>query len=85
MTAIQTLAKTHDKAPVVPTMLNGFTDSHYFRQKGLVAYGFIPLEFGEAQGRTVHGANERIGIKNLRASIERMVDLLKIFGGRPSQ
>jgi acetylornithine deacetylase/succinyl-diaminopimelate desuccinylase-like protein len=85
MTAIQTLAKTHDKAPVVPTMLNGFTDSHYFRQKGLVAYGFIPLEFGEAQGRTVHGANERIGIKSLRASIERMVDLLKIFGGRSSQ
>jgi len=85
MTAIQTLAKTHDKLPVVPTMLNGFTDSHYFRQKGLVAYGFIPLEFGEAQGRMVHGANERIAIKDLRDGIERMVDLLKTFGGRSSQ
>jgi acetylornithine deacetylase/succinyl-diaminopimelate desuccinylase-like protein len=86
MAAIQALAKTRDKAPVVPTMLNGFTDSHYFRQKGLIAYGFIPLEFGEAQEKThmVHGKNEHIAIKSLRDGIERMVDLLKIFGGRGS-
>jgi len=84
MTAIQTLAKSHDDAPVVATMLNGFTDSHYFRQKGLIAYGFMPLEFGEVQEKAhmVHGANERISVKSLRDGIQRMVDLLRIFGGR---
>ncbi|MFZ0887742.1 MAG: M20/M25/M40 family metallo-hydrolase [Candidatus Binataceae bacterium] len=82
MSAIRALAEKHDDAEVVATMLDGFTDSHYFRQFGLVAYGFIPLEATAAEERTVHGANERIAIGNLRGGIERMVELLKILGGR---
>lgn len=83
MTAIQTLASRHDaKAPVIPTMLTGFTDSHYFRQLSLIAYGFTPLEIAPEQERTVHGANERVSIDNLRGAIERTVALLRIMGGR---
>ena len=82
MTAIRQLAKAHDKAEVVATMLEGFTDSHYFRQRGLVAYGFIPLETTPELSRSVHGVNERIPVSNLRGGIERMVELLKLFGGR---
>ncbi len=82
MTAIRKLAGQQAKAEVVATMLVGFTDSHYFRQAGLVAYGFIPLESTPDASRTVHGANERIAVSNLRGGIERMVDLLKILGGR---
>jgi acetylornithine deacetylase/succinyl-diaminopimelate desuccinylase-like protein len=83
MNAIATLARRKDKdAAVIPTMLTGFNDSHYFRQHGLVAYGFIPIEVTEQQGHTVHGANERIPIKTLRGGIERMVELLKIMGGQ---
>lgn len=82
MTAIRTLANKRDKAAVVPTMLEGFTDSHYFRQRGLVAYGFTPVDTTPAESRMVHGANERIGVSNLRGGIERMVDLLKILGGK---
>ena len=81
--AIETMAARQDKkVPVIPTMLAGFTDSHYFRQLGLVAYGFIPIEVTQEQARTVHGANERISISNLRASIERMTELLEIVGNR---
>ncbi len=83
MTAIQTLASRHDaKAMVIPTMLTGFTDSHYFRQLGLIAYGFTPLEIAPEQERTVHGANERVSISNLRGAIERTAALLRIMGGR---
>jgi len=83
MNAIETLAARHDgKAPVIPTMLTGFTDSHYFRRLGLVAYGFIPLEVTQEQARTVHGANERVSIDNLRRAIERMTSLLRIMGNR---
>jgi acetylornithine deacetylase/succinyl-diaminopimelate desuccinylase-like protein len=83
MSAIETMAARQDKkVPVIPTMLAGFTDSHYFRQLGLVAYGFIPIEVTQEQARTVHGANERISISNLRASIERMTELLEIVGNR---
>ncbi len=81
MTALGKLAAT-DKAIVVPTMIAGFTDSHYFREKGLNAYGFIPIEASAAQMRGVHGKNERIGVKQLRAGIRRMVELLKLMGTR---
>jgi acetylornithine deacetylase/succinyl-diaminopimelate desuccinylase-like protein len=83
MKAIETLADRDDsKASVIPTMLTGFTDSHYFRRIGLVAYGFIPLEVTQEQARMVHGANERISIDNLRHAIERMASLLRIMGDR---
>jgi acetylornithine deacetylase/succinyl-diaminopimelate desuccinylase-like protein len=81
MTAIETLAKDHDQASVVPSMIIGFTDSHYFRQKKIVSYGFIPVEVLPAQGKGVHGINERIGVKEMSDGIKRMVELLKIFGG----
>jgi len=82
MTAIETLARQHDQATVVPTMIIGFTDSHYFRQKKIVSYGFIPIEIASGEGKGVHGINERIGVKELADGIQRMVELLKIFGGQ---
>jgi acetylornithine deacetylase/succinyl-diaminopimelate desuccinylase-like protein len=81
MTAIDTLAE-NDDARVVPTMISGFTDSHYFRQKGLIAYGFIPVEITPAEERGVHGVNERIPVKQLSAGLRRMVQLLEAAGGR---
>ena len=81
--AIITLSRRKDNdAPVIPAMLTGFNDSHYFRQRGLVAYGFVPIRFTDQSGSMVHGANERIPIKSLRDGIERMVELLRIMGGQ---
>jgi acetylornithine deacetylase/succinyl-diaminopimelate desuccinylase-like protein len=85
MNAIRIVAQRFDKAPIVPRLLDGFTDSHYFREKGVVAYGFIPLEITPAEMHEVHGINERIAVKNLSGGIERMVDLLEILGGREGQ
>ena len=82
MTAIETLGKTRDKGQAVPSMIIGFTDSHYFRQKKIVSYGFIPVEVNPAEGKGVHGVNERIGVKELTEGIQRMVELLKIFGSQ---
>lgn len=81
MTALEQLAQGDD-ARVVPTMIAGFTDSHYFRQKGVVAYGFIPIEIAPALELGVHGTNERIPLKELGAGIRRMVQLLEYVGGR---
>ncbi len=85
MNAIRIVAQRLDKAPIVPRLLDGFTDSHYFREKGVVAYGFIPLEITPAEMHQVHGINERIAVKNLAGGIARMVDLLEILGGREGQ
>ena len=83
MNAIVTLSRRKDKdAPVIPAMLAGFNDSHYFRQRGLIAYGFVPIQFTDQEGAMVHGKDERIPIKSLRDGIERMVELLRIMGGQ---
>ena len=81
MTAIDSLARVH-QASVVPSMVIGFTDSHYFRQKKIVSYGFIPIEVLPAEGKGIHGVNERIGVTELADGIQRMVQLLRIFGGQ---
>jgi acetylornithine deacetylase/succinyl-diaminopimelate desuccinylase-like protein len=81
MTALGRLADS-DRAALVPMMIAGFTDSHYFRQKGVDSYGFIPIEVPQTAQRGAHGINERIPIKELGAAIRRMVTLLEIVGGR---
>jgi acetylornithine deacetylase/succinyl-diaminopimelate desuccinylase-like protein len=75
MNAIGRLAQSDD-ARVVPMMSLAFTDSHYFRQKGMISYGFIPIELNSAQQQTINGANEYIPIKELAVGIYRMVQLL---------
>ena len=81
MTAIDKLAED-DHARVVPMMIAGFTDSHYFRQLDLTAYGFIPIELTPDEEKGVHGINERIGVKELGNGIRRMTKLLATIGSR---
>jgi acetylornithine deacetylase/succinyl-diaminopimelate desuccinylase-like protein len=84
MNGIQALARHADKdAPVVPTLIAGFTDSHYFRQKGIIAYGFVPIEVMRPEElKGIHGNDERISVDELGGGIRRTVELLKILGGR---
>ncbi|MBF6560732.1 MAG: M20/M25/M40 family metallo-hydrolase [Candidatus Binataceae bacterium] len=82
MTALGQLADSEHCA-LIPSMIAGFTDSHYFRQKGIDCYGFVPIEVPAAALRGVHGINERIPVKELGAGIRRMVALLEIIGRRP--
>lgn len=84
MSAIQALARHMDKdAPVVSTLIAGFTDSHYFRQKGIIAYGFVPIEVARPdEFKGIHGNDERISVDELGGGIRRTVELLKILGGR---
>ncbi|HJU12119.1 MAG TPA: M20/M25/M40 family metallo-hydrolase [Candidatus Binataceae bacterium] len=79
MNAITKLAQTED-ARVVPCMGLSFTDSHYFRQKGLISYGFVPIELTSAEEQRINGVNERISVKELGAGIYRMVQLLNYIG-----
>jgi acetylornithine deacetylase/succinyl-diaminopimelate desuccinylase-like protein len=82
MNAINAVAWQDGHDTVIPTMIAGFTDSHYFRADGLIAYGFVPVELTASQEHTVHGVNERIEVKELGKGIRRMVELLRFAGGR---
>lgn len=76
--ALKKLAQ-RERGVVVPSILTGFTDSHYFREKGIPSYGFAPFVLTDAERRTVHGANERISTDNLRQGTERLVALIEMI------
>ncbi|RMD81467.1 MAG: M20/M25/M40 family metallo-hydrolase [Candidatus Dadabacteria bacterium] len=76
--AVERLAAAEpDGAVVLPGLLTGFTDSHYFREKGIAAYGFIPLLVSAEQRETMHAPNERIGTAALGEGVRRLVALLR--------
>lgn len=55
----------YPEAAVLAKMNAGFTDSHYFRQRGIPAYGFTPVLLSKDESAGVHGDNERISIRNI--------------------
>ncbi|MEJ2088413.1 MAG: M20/M25/M40 family metallo-hydrolase, partial [Gammaproteobacteria bacterium] len=69
-------------AVVVPGVTTGFTDSHFFRDLGIVSYGFGTFVVPIADGRGVHGNNERVSVENMEQGTELMIDLLERFTAR---
>jgi acetylornithine deacetylase/succinyl-diaminopimelate desuccinylase-like protein len=77
MKAIAELAKVHDNgAPVVAPLVRGFTDCHFFREKGIPCLGFMPLRNIPSEEGLVHGVNERISIESLRSGVHSMYELV---------
>ncbi|OUS10420.1 hypothetical protein A9Q89_11430 [Gammaproteobacteria bacterium 53_120_T64] len=72
----QNLAERFPAATIVPRMTAGFTDSHFFREKGIPAYGFIPVILDAEQARGIHGDNEKISLQNLRFGRDFMTKLV---------
>jgi acetylornithine deacetylase/succinyl-diaminopimelate desuccinylase-like protein len=74
-----TISAEDPSARFITTVLAGFTDSHFFRQMGIVCYGFSPFLIPAPDFSGVHGNNERIpveqigkGTKLLYAIVERL-------------
>jgi len=70
------LTRFFEGAKVVPAVSTGFTDSHFFRDMGIISYGFSPFLLDEADARTVHGNNERVSIENVRRGTAVMIDVV---------
>jgi carboxypeptidase PM20D1 len=80
--AVERVAAAMDERSIVlPALLGGFTDSHYFREKGIHAYGMVPLETSPEERSTLHGPDERVSVSSLQDAVGRMVDLLLELGG----
>jgi acetylornithine deacetylase/succinyl-diaminopimelate desuccinylase-like protein len=78
----QVAAETDPTARVIPRVIAGFTDAHYFRDLGLVAYGFVPRWLPPSETHGIHGPNERISTENLARGVQTMVRILEVLGGR---
>ena len=62
-------------ALVLPAISPGFTDSRIFRQRGVVAYGFMPVLLEPLEAATIHGHNERISVENLRLGTQVLFEI----------
>jgi acetylornithine deacetylase/succinyl-diaminopimelate desuccinylase-like protein len=67
------------EGPVVPAFISGFTDSRFFRQRGIPAYGFLPLKLAPGDTEGIHGPNERISLEELDQAVERMRRVLSLY------
>ena len=60
----------------VPTMSNGFTDSHYLRERGVASYGFAPFVIPLEDTGGYHGNNERISTENIDRGLELLIEIV---------
>ena len=67
------------EGPVVPTFIAGFTDSRFFRQRGIPAYGVSPFLLGPEDSKGIHGPDERISLRELDRGVERMRRVLALY------
>jgi len=70
-------AEVEPGARVVPRVIAGFTDAHYFRDLGIVAYGFVPRWLAPSDTTGIHGLNEKISIENLRRGVTTLIRILE--------
>jgi acetylornithine deacetylase/succinyl-diaminopimelate desuccinylase-like protein len=68
-----------EKTAVVPAVLRGFTDSHFFRERGIASYGFTPFELTPDDLGRVHGIDERIATADLREATRRLLQILRLL------
>lgn len=68
--------KTHPGIPVVPTVAPWFTDSHWFRDLGIVSYGFQPFRIDPEHLASVHGKDERVPLSVYKDGLKMLYDVL---------
>lgn len=73
---------THSLDPdavVGNAVLTGFTDSHYFRELGIAAYGFSPFKIDEEDAAGVHGNDERLSLENIEFGVRFVYEVVSRF------
>ena len=66
-------------AALVPGVSPAFTDSHFFREIGIVSYGYSPVVIPLSEFQGIHGNNERISVANLHKGTAMLTRLLLDF------
>jgi acetylornithine deacetylase/succinyl-diaminopimelate desuccinylase-like protein len=58
-----------------PSICGGGTDSRFFRDKGVPAYGLVPTMLTAEDRKGFHGLDERLSIENLLLGTKIVHDL----------
>lgn len=72
--------QVYPRVPVVPTMSTGATDSRYFRNAGIPAYGVSGI-FVDVDDVRAHGRDERLGVKQFFEGNEFLSRLIAALSG----
>ena len=81
--AIADVTRRHfPDANIVPAVSTGFTDSHFFRDRGVACYGFAPILIPEEDESGIHGNNERLSAENLRRGTIMLLEIVQIVAGK---
>ncbi len=72
------IARHAPEAHAIPYLVPGATDSRFLRPRGVVAYGFCPLLPGE-DVRSIHGHDERVGVRSLEFGLRVLWDVVTDF------
>ena len=68
----RTAARMAPKAPVVPLLSTGATDSAQLRSAGIKAYGLLPFPLTTEDIGGMHGDNERMPVASLAFGLQMM-------------
>ncbi len=80
--AIAKVTRQHfPDATIVPAVSTGFTDSHFFRDKGIVSYGYAPYLTPLADDAGVHGNDERLSVENVKLGARMMYEIVSAMVG----
>jgi acetylornithine deacetylase/succinyl-diaminopimelate desuccinylase-like protein len=73
----ETLQAVGPPGMVIPYVTPGTTDSRFFRQVGMKAYGFMPMLLDTHELNRIHSIDERVSTANLRWGIRVVFEALQ--------
>lgn len=80
--AIEEAIRRQDPTAVTAPILSaGATDSRFFREKGVISYGIIPLLLTPEELEGLHGKDERIPVDGLEKGAQIIYDTVKKMQG----
>jgi acetylornithine deacetylase/succinyl-diaminopimelate desuccinylase-like protein len=78
----EAVKKQDPKGITAPIMSAGGTDARFFRGKGVISYGIIPLLLQPEELEGLHGRNERIPMDGLEKGVQIVYDIVKEMQGK---
>jgi acetylornithine deacetylase/succinyl-diaminopimelate desuccinylase-like protein len=76
-TLTETALKLDSAAMVVPTLASGATDSRFWRERGINAYGIVPIPVPKEAVQGMHGIDERVPVAGVREAADFLTALMR--------
>ncbi len=64
---------------VIPAVQTGFTDSHFFRDLGIVSYGLRPFAYPAGVESNIHGNNEQVPVDSFLQGVQIMDAIVRSY------